>query len=134
MRKASWKAGYGLADVFNGPEGHDRHLEADQAKLQWSFGRPTDAQGGGDKQMNAPFANAKPRHFLDLSDHDSATLKAIIADARKRKLARGAKPKGMPDAVQPMNGKVVAMIFDKQSTRTRISFDMAARQVSAAHA
>ena len=79
--------------------------------------------------MNAPFAAAKPRHFLDLSDHDSATLKAIIADARKRKLARGQKPKGMPDADQPLNGKVLAMIFDKQSTRTRISFDMAARQL-----
>src|SRR5271156_3311890 len=78
--------------------------------------------------MNAP-VKAKPRHFLDLSDHDSATLKAIIADARKRKLARGAVPKGMPDADQPLNGKVLAMIFDKQSTRTRISFDMAARQL-----
>ena len=66
--------------------------------------------------MNAPLKNAplkpKPRHFLDLSDHDSATLKAMIADAD-----------------QPLNGKVLAMIFDKQSTRTRISFDMAARQL-----
>ncbi len=35
----------------------------------------------------------------------------------------------MPDADQPLNGKVLAMIFDKQSTRTRISFDMAARQL-----
>jgi ornithine carbamoyltransferase len=78
--------------------------------------------------MNAPL-KTKPRHFLDLSDHDSATLKAIIADARKRKLTRGANPKGMPDADQPLNGKVLAMIFDKQSTRTRISFDMAARQL-----
>jgi len=32
--------------------------------------------------MNAPLKNM-PRHFLDLSDHDSATLKALIADARK---------------------------------------------------
>ncbi len=37
--------------------------------------------------------------------------------------------KGMPDGDQPLNGKVLAMIFDKQSTRTRISFDMAARQL-----
>jgi ornithine carbamoyltransferase len=79
--------------------------------------------------MNAPFSTNKPRHFLDLSDHDGATLKAIIADAKKRKLTRGAKPKGMPDTDQPLNGKVLAMIFDKQSTRTRISFDMAARQL-----
>src|ERR1041385_120032 len=78
--------------------------------------------------MNAPLRN-KPNHFLDLSDHDSATLKALIADARKRKLARAGWPKAMPDSDQPLNGKVLAMIFDKQSTRTRISFDMAARQL-----
>ena len=78
--------------------------------------------------MNAPLKN-KPRHFLDLSDHDSATLKSIIADASRRKLTRGIQPKGMPDPDQPLNGRVLAMIFDKQSTRTRISFDMAARQL-----
>src|SRR4051812_41444016 len=78
--------------------------------------------------MNAPLKNA-PKHFLDLSDHDSATLKAIIADAKRRKLARSGLPKGMPDTDQPLNGKVLAMIFDKQSTRTRISFDMAARRL-----
>jgi ornithine carbamoyltransferase len=78
--------------------------------------------------MNAPIKTA-PKHFLDLSDHDSATLKAMIADARARKLARKGVPKGMPDADRPLDGKVLAMIFDKQSTRTRISFDMAARQL-----
>src|SRR5471030_3178036 len=78
--------------------------------------------------MNAPLKNA-PKHFLDLSDHDSATLTAIIADAKRRKLARAGLSRGMPDADQPLNGKVLAMIFDKQSTRTRISFDMAARQL-----
>jgi ornithine carbamoyltransferase len=78
--------------------------------------------------MNAPL-KPKPRHFLDLSDHDSATLKAMIADAKKRKLSRTGLSKGMPDTDQPLNGKVLAMIFDKQSTRTRISFDMAARQL-----
>src|ERR1700748_1490729 len=78
--------------------------------------------------MNAPLKNA-PKHFLDLSDHDSATLKAIIADARARKLARQGIPKGVLDTDRPLDGKVLAMIFDKQSTRTRISFDMAARQL-----
>jgi ornithine carbamoyltransferase len=78
--------------------------------------------------MNAPLKNA-PKHFLDLSDHDSSVLTAIIADARNRKLARAGTSRGMPDKDQPLNGKVLAMIFDKQSTRTRISFDMAARQL-----
>ncbi len=66
---------------------------------------------------------------MDLSDHDGAILKAMIADARRRKLARAGMSKGLPDTDQPLNGKVLAMIFDKQSTRTRISFDMAARQL-----
>ena len=78
--------------------------------------------------MNAPMKN-RPRHFLDLSDHDSATLAAIIADAKRRKQARLGLSKGVPDQDQPLSGKVLAMIFDKQSTRTRISFDMAARQL-----
>ena len=43
--------------------------------------------------MNAPLKNA-PKHFLDLSDHDSATLKAMIADARRRKQARAGLSKG----------------------------------------
>src|SRR5471030_707422 len=78
--------------------------------------------------MNAPLKNA-PKHFLDLSDHDSATLTAIIADAKRRKLARAGLSRGLPDDDQPLAGRTLAMIFDKQSTRTRISFDMAARQL-----
>src|SRR6185312_16709053 len=99
------------------PGGH-RTLEQDRVPA---------GSGEGGRPMNAPLIN-KPRHFLDLSDHDSATLKAMIADARRRKQARAGLPKGRPDTDQPLNGKVLAMIFDKQSTRTRISFDMAARQ------
>jgi ornithine carbamoyltransferase len=78
--------------------------------------------------MNAPL-KSRPKHFLDVSDHDSATLKAIISDARRRKDARIGVPKGVADPDRPMDGRVLAMIFDKQSTRTRISFDMAARQL-----
>jgi len=78
--------------------------------------------------MNAPLNNM-PRHFLDISDHDGGTLRAMINDAKKRKAARLGLPKGVPDADRPLDGKVLAMIFDKQSTRTRISFDMAARQL-----
>ena len=78
--------------------------------------------------MNAPVLNP-PRHFLDISDHDGATLRALIDDAKTRKAARRGLSRGAPDADHPLDGKVLAMIFDKQSTRTRISFDMAARQL-----
>jgi ornithine carbamoyltransferase len=79
--------------------------------------------------MNAPL-KVMPKHFLDLSDHDAATLRVIIEDAKARKAARGkGRPKGLADDDQPLAGRTLAMIFDKQSTRTRISFDMAARQL-----
>ena len=78
--------------------------------------------------MNAPVRNM-PRHFLDLSDHDGTTLRALIDDAKRRKAARLGLARGVPDADRPLDGKVLAMIFDKQSTRTRISFDVAARQL-----
>jgi ornithine carbamoyltransferase len=78
--------------------------------------------------MNAPI-KSPPKHFLDLSDHDGATLRAIIADARARKDARAGQPKGVADSDRPLEGRVLAMIFDRQSTRTRISFDVAMRQL-----
>ena len=77
--------------------------------------------------MNAPVTI--PRHFLDLSDHSGDTLRTMIADARARKAARAGLSRGVADASAPLTGKVLAMIFDKQSTRTRISFDVAARQL-----
>jgi ornithine carbamoyltransferase len=69
------------------------------------------------------------RHFIDLSDHDSATLTAILNEAKRRKEARKGLPKGVPDADKPLEGRILAMIFDKQSTRTRISFDVGMRQL-----
>src|ERR1700722_7602017 len=71
----------------------------------------------------------RPQHFLDLADVDSATLKALIAEARARKAARSGLPRGTPDADAPLTGRVLALIFDKQSTRTRISFDVGMRQL-----
>ena len=70
-----------------------------------------------------------PRHFLDISDHDAATLTAILHEASRRKAARKGLHKGVPDADKPLDGHVLAMIFDKQSTRTRISFDVGMRQL-----
>jgi ornithine carbamoyltransferase len=69
------------------------------------------------------------RHFIDLSDHDSATLTAILNEAKRRKDARKGLPMGVPDTDKPLEGRILAMIFDKQSTRTRISFDVGMRQL-----
>ncbi|MCW3836031.1 ornithine carbamoyltransferase [Sphingomonas canadensis] len=69
------------------------------------------------------------RHFLDLSDAGSAGLKAILDDAAARKAARKGWAKGRPDADRPLDGHILGMVFEKNSTRTRVSFDLAIRQL-----
>jgi len=71
------------------------------------------------------------RHFLNLSDAGGNAIAAMIADAIDRKAGRRAAslPKGAVDADAPLAGRTLAMVFEKNSTRTRVSFDMAIRQL-----
>jgi ornithine carbamoyltransferase len=68
-------------------------------------------------------------HFLDIHKTDKPALRAIIDQARAMKSARLGQPKAAPDAEQPLAGRMVALIFEKPSTRTRVSFDVGVRQM-----
>ena len=69
------------------------------------------------------------KHFLDIHTTDKAELRSIIDNARAMKTARNDRPKGTPDDDQPLAGRMVALIFEKPSTRTRVSFDVGVRQL-----
>ncbi len=68
-------------------------------------------------------------NFLDLHATDPAALREILASAGKMKTARGMRPKGTVDDDLPLDGRMVALIFEKPSTRTRVSFDVGVRQM-----
>lgn len=68
-------------------------------------------------------------HFLDINKTDVADLKGMISQAHAMKQARKGQPKATPDADQPLANHMVALIFEKPSTRTRVSFDVGVRQL-----
>ncbi|SIS65289.1 ornithine carbamoyltransferase [Roseivivax lentus] len=68
-------------------------------------------------------------HFLDIHKTDPTALRGMIDAARAIKTARNGAPKATPDAEQPLAGHMVALIFEKPSTRTRVSFDVGVRQM-----
>ncbi len=68
----------------------------------------------------------KGRHFLDLSDIPKNELRQVLSAAASMKARR---VKGMPPHERPLAGKVLAMIFDRPSTRTRVSFDIGMREL-----
>jgi ornithine carbamoyltransferase len=68
----------------------------------------------------------KTRHFLDLSDFSGAEIRHLLNVGLeiKSKRRRGEKAKD-----RPLEGKILAMVFDKPSTRTRVSFDVGMREL-----
>ncbi|MFD2252125.1 ornithine carbamoyltransferase [Pseudochelatococcus lubricantis] len=75
---------------------------------------------------NGATKNRKVRHFLDLSDFSGDEVRAVLdlGAAIKARRVRGSR-----QASRPLDGKVLAMIFDKPSTRTRVSFDVGIREL-----
>ena len=69
------------------------------------------------------------RHFLNLTDAGGDAIAAMLNDAIDRKAARQGWPKGKADADVPLAGHTLAMVFEKNSTRTRTSFEMAMKQL-----
>ncbi len=69
------------------------------------------------------------RHFLDLDQVPADELRQILTRASQIKVARAGNSKLTLDTDQPLSGKIVALIFEKPSTRTRISFDVGIRQM-----
>lgn len=80
--------------------------------------------------LTAPLsATSANGHFIDLKDMPSEVLRHILDTAKVWKEARRGLPKGAVDEGAPLAGYALAMIFEKSSTRTRISFEMAMQQL-----
>jgi len=69
------------------------------------------------------------RSFLDIGDEPPADLRHVVDAARKRKAGRAGLPTLAADPDAPLNGFALAMLFERPSTRTRMSFELAIRQL-----
>ena len=69
------------------------------------------------------------KNFINISDISKIDLRKIIDNAKSRKEKRSNLNKNAVDADAPLNGKILIMIFENPSTRTRISFDLAVKQL-----
>ena len=69
------------------------------------------------------------RNFINISDINKIDLRKIIDNAKSRKGKRSTLNKNAIDPDAPLDGKILIMLFEKPSTRTRISFDLAVKQL-----
>ena len=69
------------------------------------------------------------RHFLDIHYVEPGVLRGILDQAKAMKDSRAGRPRGAEDDVQALAGRMVALLFEKPSTRTRVSFDVGVRQL-----
>ncbi len=69
------------------------------------------------------------KHFLDIHKTPKGELRSILDQAHAMKSARQGRPRGAPDDEAPLTDQMVALIFEKPSTRTRVSFDVGVRQM-----
>jgi len=94
---------------------------------------PAAGAGASGRGATRPLPRQKDRrqmkHFLDIHTTPAADLRQMIDSALAMKSARSGRPRGTPDDDQPLAGRMVALIFEKPSTRTRVSFDVGVRQL-----
>jgi ornithine carbamoyltransferase len=64
---------------------------------------------------------SEPKHFLDLDQHDTQTLRSILDSGLAFKQGKGEQ--------QPLKGKTLVLIFEKPSTRTRVSFEVGMQEL-----
>ena len=69
------------------------------------------------------------KNFINISEIPKNELRKILDSAKLRKEKRKILEKNSLDRDAPLEGKILAMIFEKPSTRTRISFDIAVKQL-----
>ena len=69
------------------------------------------------------------KNFINISEIPKKELKLILDNAKSRKEKRSSLNKNVLDVDVPLDGKILVMIFEKPSTRTRISFDLAVKQL-----